>query len=127
MVSYASGAGPSGFKWRVETNAVEAFGVHAAQNARLGDCPDCRSSLWGDTEGKGATETATPSGAPAFPPNTPGPPANEPVPGEIETAAPKLLAGELEADEGELKLDGSESVQWSDASLGCPQEGMMYA
>ena len=55
------------------------------------------------------------------------PPANEPVPGEVETAARKLLAGELGADEGDFRLDASERVQWSDASLGCPQEGMMYA
>ena len=68
-----------------------------------------------DGENKGATETAS------------SPSASETVPGEVETAARRLLAGELEADEGELKLDGSESVQWSDASLGCPQEGMMYA
>ena len=26
-----------------------------------------------------------------------------------------------------MRLDSSESVQWSDASLGCPQEGMLYA
>ena len=55
------------------------------------------------------------------------PPANETIPGEMETAARQLLAGELGADEGDFRLDGSESVQWSDASLGCPQEGMMYA
>ena len=53
--------------------------------------------------------------------------ANETVPGEIEAAGRKLLAGELEADEGDFRLEGSESVQWSDTSLGCPQEGMMYA
>ena len=54
-------------------------------------------------------------------------PANESVPGETETAARKLLARELGAAEGDFRLDGSESVQWSIASLGCPQEGMMYA
>ena len=70
----------------------------------------------GDDENTGRPMETAPASSP-----------NEPVAGEIETAARKLLAGELGADEGELKLDGSESVQWSDASLGCPQEGMMYA
>ena len=58
----------------------------------------------------------------------PPPPANDQtVPGEMETAARKLLAEELAADAGAFSLESSESVQWSDASLGCPQEGMMYA
>ena len=30
-------------------------------------------------------------------------------------------------DEGGFKLEISERVAWSDASLGCPQEGMGYA
>ena len=53
--------------------------------------------------------------------------ANETVSAEVETAALKFLAGQLEVDEGDLRLDSSESVQWSDASMGCPQEGMLYA
>ena len=70
---------------------------------------------------------AAESGAPAFPSDTPAAPSNEIVPGEIETAARKLLADELDADEGSFRLDSSEGVGWSDASLGCPEEGMMYA
>lgn len=54
-------------------------------------------------------------------------PADETVPEEIETAALKFLAGKLEVDEGSLKLDSAEGVQWSDANPGCPQEGMFYA
>ena len=90
----------------------------------------------GNDEEKMATErgtgTATPaagSGATAFPLDTPAPAANEngTVPGEIEAAARKLLADELHVDEGEFTLDSAEGVGWSDASLGCPQEGMMYA
>ena len=30
-------------------------------------------------------------------------------------------------DEGDLKLVSSEGMGWSDASLGCPQEGLFYA
>ena len=67
------------------------------------------------------------SGTPPLPPNTPEPSASESVPGEIETAARKLLADELGADEGEFRLVNSEDVQWSDASLGCPKEGYAYA
>ena len=73
-----------------------------------------------------ATPLATESGTPAFPSDTPAAPSNETVPGDIESAARKLLAAELNVDEVDFKLDVSESVQWSDASLGCPQEGMMY-
>ena len=53
--------------------------------------------------------------------------ANETVPSGVEAAARKLLADELEVDEGALRLVSSEGMGWSDASLGCPQEGMAYA
>ena len=36
--------------------------------------------------------------------------ANETVPGGIETAARKLLADELEVDEGDFKLDSSREM-----------------
>ena len=87
------------------------------------------TSCGGNDGKKRATETtgpATESTAPAFQVNTPSPP-DETVPGEIETAARKLLAEELEADEGDFQLASSEGMGWADASLGCPQEGMFYA
>ena len=85
-----------------------------------------------DEENGTAPEAATAapasgSGAPALTPNTPAPPANEAVPGEIETAARKFLADELDADEGELRLVSAEGMGWSDTSLGCPKEGYAYA
>ena len=46
---------------------------------------------------------------------------------EIEKAARLLLADIATADENDFTLISSESVSWSDASLGCPQEGMAYA
>ena len=75
------------------------------------------------------TPSATGPGATTFPPDTPGVPAseNETVLGETETAARKLLVDELDVDEGDLTLDSSEGVGWSDTSLGCPQEGHAYA
>ena len=54
-------------------------------------------------------------------------PLSVPFISEVEAAARKLLAYELEVDESGFKLDSSEGVGWSDASLGCPQEGMAYA
>ena len=77
----------------------------------------------GNDEEQRAAETAT--AAPAAESRTPT--NNETVPGEIEAAARKMLADELEVDEGDLKLDTSEAKAWSDASLGCPQQGMAYA
>ena len=83
-----------------------------------------------DVRTAGETTTAVPatkSGVPARQLSTPASPASETVPGEIEIVARKFLADDLELDEGDFRLDASERVQWSDASLGCPQDGMMYA
>ena len=55
-------------------------------------------------------------------------PAAEPDSGgatEIEAAAREFLAAELR--DGDPVLISSEGVAWSDASLGCPQEGEFYA
>ena len=82
-------------------------------------------ALFAAAAGCGLDIGGPPSQVPVVPTATP--PANDTVPSEIETAARKFLAGELEVDEADLKLDSSEGVGWSDASLGCPQEGMMYA
>ena len=81
----------------------------------------------GSAQGAGAAAPTTELDTPALPIDTPAAPANDPVPGDIETAARKLLADELGADEGDFRLDSSEGVGWSDASLGCPQEGYAYA
>ena len=45
----------------------------------------------------------------------------------IETAARKLLGDEVGVGERGFILNSTESVQWPDASLGCPQEGQGYA
>jgi len=94
-----------GVKWREEIGDVETVGVHASHGA-------CGGS---GGERADTRETAT------------APPTSEPVPGELEREARKLLADELNADEGDFKLDSSARVDWSDASLGCPKEGMGYA
>ncbi len=52
---------------------------------------------------------------------------HEPVAADIESAARKLLGDLASVDEDDFTLVSSESVSWSDASLGCPQEGMAYA
>ncbi len=46
---------------------------------------------------------------------------------EIETAARELLAAELGLGERAFILNSSEQVQWPDASLGCPEEGVGHA
>ena len=51
----------------------------------------------------------------------------DPAPAAIESAARTLLADELDVDAGDLTLERSEPMAWSDASLGCPQEGYAYA
>ena len=64
--------------------------------------------------------------APAPTSDTPTPTAGEPTtgeaPSEIEAAARRLLAEEV--GEGSYTLISSEAMDWSDASLGCPQEGI---
>ena len=86
-------------------------------------------SACGSGEQTDRPETA--SRTPTVVSNTPGGPANLPpstdmsIPGDIDTAARQLLAEEV--GEGDFMLVSSERMQWFDASLGCPKEGMMYA
>ena len=49
------------------------------------------------------------------------------APAGIETAARAFLANETGEDEAAFTLISAESVDWPDASLGCPQEGFAYA
>lgn len=53
----------------------------------------------------------------------------EPLPGSEEAlaAATADLVEQSGVPAGEIKLVSMEEQQWSDASLGCPQEGYMYA
>jgi len=53
----------------------------------------------------------------------------EPLPGSEEAlvAATADLVERTGVPAGEIKLVSLEEQQWSDASLGCPQEGYMYA
>lgn len=46
---------------------------------------------------------------------------------EIEEAAVSYLADELDISPQAIDLLEVEAVEWSDASLGCPKEGQMYA
>ena len=46
---------------------------------------------------------------------------------ELQSRAREVLAARLSVPADSLTLIKDEAVQWSDASLGCPQEGMMYA
>lgn len=46
---------------------------------------------------------------------------------DVQAAARDVLAERLSVSADTLALVSDQEVQWSDASLGCPQEGMMYA
>ncbi|NOX43046.1 MAG: hypothetical protein GXP19_04840 [Gammaproteobacteria bacterium] len=41
--------------------------------------------------------------------------------------AKQVLSQTLTIDEAQISVQEVSSVQWSDSSLGCPQQGMMYA
>ena len=49
------------------------------------------------------------------------------LPAEPASAAVAHLAAELGISQEDVTVLSFEAVQWSDASLGCPQPGMMYA
>ena len=46
---------------------------------------------------------------------------------DLQAAAREVLAERLSVSADTLALVSDEEVQWSDAALGCPEEGMMYA
>jgi hypothetical protein len=64
----------------------------------------------------------TPPQSPLSPPPTP--PAHATP---AASAAVAYLAAELGVSPDEVTVLSSEPVEWSDASLGCPEPGMMYA
>lgn len=53
----------------------------------------------------------------------------QPIPGseEILASAVADLAKQFDIPSDQIKLVSMERVEWSDTSLGCPQEGYMYA
>ena len=55
--------------------------------------------------------------------------AVQPIPGSQDAldAAIKDLSEQTGSPPNEIILVSIEAVEWSDASLGCPQEGFMYA
>ena len=62
--------------------------------------------------------------APLVAPETEGSPG---APEAIQAAALAVLAKETGVAESAFSLESAEGVQWSDARLGCPQEGFAYA
>jgi hypothetical protein len=53
----------------------------------------------------------------------------EPIPGSEEALAAAVahLTEQTGVSESDIRLVSIETVEWSDAALGCPQEGFMYA
>ena len=70
----------------------------------------------------GESPLPKPGISPISPP--PSPPPAEPV--AAAAAAVAYLAAELDISPEEVTVLSFEPVEWSDASLGCPQPGMMY-
>lgn len=64
-----------------------------------------------DRSGQERSPVATPSEAPA----------------EVVAAAKERLASELDTSTEVVEIIAIEPVEWSDASLGCPEPGKMYA
>jgi hypothetical protein len=56
-------------------------------------------------------------------------PSNEPIKGSEPALAAAIadLSQRQKIPAGDISLVSMEAKEWSDASLGCPQEGMMYA
>ena len=90
----------------------------------------------------GTSPTTAPTSAPAATPapaDTPAPAATMPAAETVDPAGQTVLAdspeakalGALTSSLGDgtapLQFMGSEPQEWSDGSLGCPQDGMMYA
>ena len=62
--------------------------------------------------------------------NFSGPPGGNPIPPGAAAAvgqAKKDLAARQGVDENKIEVAGVEPMEWPDASLGCPEPGMMYA
>ena len=69
--------------------------------------------------GPGAGPVPAPGDSPLSPLPTP--------PGGPLAAATTYLAGQLDISSDEVSVVSFEAVEWPDASLGCPEPGMMYA
>jgi hypothetical protein len=83
----------------------------------------------------------TPAPPTAMPTATPRPPTPSPAPAELPSPAVSVpsaasqaidparadLAARLSVPLDQVQLVSAEAVDWPDASLGCPQPGMMYA
>ena len=75
-----------------------------------------------------------PSETPASAPPAPETPASAPLAPEIPVEyqqiaedATQIVAGALHVSPDEVTVLSVQKVTWSDASLGCPEPGMMYA
>jgi hypothetical protein len=64
------------------------------------------------------------NGAPTRPAETA---VNDPSLEKLINEAKQDLAGRVSAASGEITVKQAEATEWSDASLGCPMPGVMYA
>ncbi len=81
----------------------------------------------GDSDTPSSDVATAPSHFPTVSPATATPGSQAIIPSDIEIIARLLVADQESVEAEALTLISSESVEWSDASLGCPQEGFGYA
>ena len=105
--------------------SLETYRVHLAENTMFVGSPSDLGAVFEDIRKSAVISAESPSGSDdSLVAQLESTKCGEI---EIETAARKLLADEVGVGERGFILDGTESVQWPDASLGCPQEGQGYA
>lgn len=96
----------------------------AASAARGTNSPEFQKSPDSGIDLKPTREEVTMTPPPGNPPSDVTPP---PEAEQVVRLAVEDLSKRLGLAPGEIRLVSVEAVEWRDASLGCPQPGMMYA
>ena len=104
--------------------SLETYRLHLTENTLFVGSSSDLGAIFEDIRKSAATAAEAPSGSDG---SAVGQLESKCQEIGIETAARKLLGDEVGVGERGFILDSTESVQWSDASLGCPQEGQGYA
>jgi membrane protease subunit HflC len=104
--------------------SLETYRLHLTENTLFVGSSSDLGAIFEDIRKSAATAAEAPSGSDG---SAVGQLESKCQEIGIETAARKLLGDEVGVGERGFILDSTESVQWPDASLGCPQEGQGYA
>ena len=104
--------------------SLETYRLHLTENTLFVGSSSDLGAIFEDIRKSAATAAEAPSGSDG---SAVGQLESKCQEIGIETAARKLLGDEVGVGERGFILNSTESVQWPDASLGCPQEGQGYA